>query len=314
MSEAPSFQMFLSKGMRVNDDPYLCSRRGSDQDSSSSSPASFNLYPGLVHNAFNHTVSGEEKASCLRWESGSPVMFHLSDPTGIIPWNATPGKACGATLGDICNTSEVRGRRPDLPPPTSIFPSLIFPLSSPVLPVLPPLHRRAGRRRCHRHRAGKPLITSLSEKDARCYHGVLIRCRSNATSHVIQCAILPVEIQSCSPPLPVCVCRTGSVFHSAVEADLASLKKKKRKRKQWAPLHELLRITWRHCGQWWFVANVFRNRYKLVILNVSGWFAKLLWLSCHHLTRYLPSAYHSIPTVCFPLKQQRALVLFEVHD
>ncbi|TMS11742.1 Neuronal membrane glycoprotein M6-b [Larimichthys crocea] len=25
---------------------------------------------------------------------------------GIIPWNATPGKACGATLGDICNTSE----------------------------------------------------------------------------------------------------------------------------------------------------------------------------------------------------------------
>lgn len=28
---------------------------------------------------------------------------------GIIPWNATPGKACGSTLGDICNTSEVRG-------------------------------------------------------------------------------------------------------------------------------------------------------------------------------------------------------------
>lgn len=41
-------------------------------------------------------------------------MFHLSDPVGIIPWNATPGKACGATLGDICNTSEVRGHRPDL--------------------------------------------------------------------------------------------------------------------------------------------------------------------------------------------------------
>lgn len=31
-----------------------------------------------------------------------------SMPTGIIPWNATPGKACGSTLGDICNTSEVR--------------------------------------------------------------------------------------------------------------------------------------------------------------------------------------------------------------
>lgn len=30
--------------------------------------------------------------------------------SGIIPWNATPGKACGSTLGDICNTSEVRAR------------------------------------------------------------------------------------------------------------------------------------------------------------------------------------------------------------
>lgn len=28
--------------------------------------------------------------------------------TGIIPWNATPGKACGSTLGEICSTSEVR--------------------------------------------------------------------------------------------------------------------------------------------------------------------------------------------------------------
>lgn len=27
---------------------------------------------------------------------------------GIIPWNATPGKACGLALGDICNTSDVR--------------------------------------------------------------------------------------------------------------------------------------------------------------------------------------------------------------
>ncbi|XP_028835327.1 neuronal membrane glycoprotein M6-b-like [Denticeps clupeoides] len=25
---------------------------------------------------------------------------------GVIPWNATPGKACGSALGDICNTSE----------------------------------------------------------------------------------------------------------------------------------------------------------------------------------------------------------------
>ncbi|CAF98202.1 unnamed protein product, partial [Tetraodon nigroviridis] len=51
---------------------------------------------------------------------------------GIIPWNATPGKACGATLGDICNTSEVRGRRPgrlhplSSPPPSPhLYPSLL---------------------------------------------------------------------------------------------------------------------------------------------------------------------------------------------
>lgn len=90
------------------------------------------------------------------------MMFHLSDPVGIIPWNATPGKACGATLGEICDTSEVRGRRPDLLfyfiflALSPLIPSL--PLSSAVLPVLPPLHRRAGRRRCHRHRIGKPVM------------------------------------------------------------------------------------------------------------------------------------------------------------
>ncbi|XP_023853384.1 neuronal membrane glycoprotein M6-b-like isoform X2 [Salvelinus sp. IW2-2015] len=42
-------------------------------------------------------------------------MANITDPDsicvdvrqyGIIPWNATPGKACGSTLGDICSTSE----------------------------------------------------------------------------------------------------------------------------------------------------------------------------------------------------------------
>uniref|UniRef100_A0A8C5CQM3 Glycoprotein M6B n=1 Tax=Gadus morhua TaxID=8049 RepID=A0A8C5CQM3_GADMO len=31
---------------------------------------------------------------------------------GIIPWNATPGKACGSTLEEICNTNEVRPSSP----------------------------------------------------------------------------------------------------------------------------------------------------------------------------------------------------------
>ncbi|CAL8388676.1 unnamed protein product [Boreogadus saida] len=55
---------------------------------------------------------------------------------GIIPWNATPGKACGAALGEICDTSEVTEHRS--PPRISLLlPSLLLstPLfSSPVLP------------------------------------------------------------------------------------------------------------------------------------------------------------------------------------
>ncbi len=108
---------------------------------------------------------GRKKLLVSDEKSCSPVMFHLSDLIGIIPWNATPGKACGATLGDICNTSEVRGDWPDLffffpfvcpfPSPTN------FPFSPTVLPVLPPLHRCICRRRCHRHRIGKLLVIPL---------------------------------------------------------------------------------------------------------------------------------------------------------
>lgn len=170
----------------------------------------------LIHKALNRTVSGEEKASCLRWESASPVMFHLSDPVGIIPWNATPGKACGATLGDICNTSEVRGQRPDLFPSTFPFlppTNLTFP--STVLPVLSPLHCRVGRRRGHRHCTGKPLVIPLItcfSKYARC-HGMIIRCRGNLASHVFRCVIPPAEVQTCRlPVLHECVHRQGQCF------------------------------------------------------------------------------------------------------
>lgn len=62
-----SFQKyFCSKEINRDNDPYFSCRRDSGPDSSS--PLSFNLYPSLIHNAFNHTVSGEEKASCRRWK------------------------------------------------------------------------------------------------------------------------------------------------------------------------------------------------------------------------------------------------------
>lgn len=59
-------------------------------------------------------------------------MFHPSDPVGIIPMNATPGKACGATLGEICNTSEVRGRWPYNLLLCSVF-HLCLPANAPLL-------------------------------------------------------------------------------------------------------------------------------------------------------------------------------------
>ena len=50
---------------------------------------------------------------CHYWQDKGDFLGFQSKPlnsmaTGIIPWNATPGKACGSTLDDICNTSEVR--------------------------------------------------------------------------------------------------------------------------------------------------------------------------------------------------------------
>lgn len=41
---------------------------------------------------------------------GSTVCIHNSVGvhfTGIIPWNAFPGKICGSALENICNTNEV---------------------------------------------------------------------------------------------------------------------------------------------------------------------------------------------------------------
>lgn len=55
----------VKKWIEIMTHVFSC-RRESGPDSSS--PLSFNLYPSLIHNAFNHTVSGEEKASCLRWK------------------------------------------------------------------------------------------------------------------------------------------------------------------------------------------------------------------------------------------------------
>uniref|UniRef100_A0A8C2PV53 Glycoprotein M6Bb n=1 Tax=Cyprinus carpio TaxID=7962 RepID=A0A8C2PV53_CYPCA len=42
--------------------------------------------------------------SCIPCEHSLELREYLR--AGLIPWKATPGRACGSTLSDICNTSE----------------------------------------------------------------------------------------------------------------------------------------------------------------------------------------------------------------
>lgn len=95
-----------------------------------------------------------------------------------------PGKACGSTLGDICATSEVRGRfynqthsheRPQVPQKMTaavLIREIVFSLFLvAVLPVLSPIHRSVRRRRSHCDRSGKLpsglFILSLKSISAR---------------------------------------------------------------------------------------------------------------------------------------------------
>lgn len=96
---------------------------------------------------------------------------------GIIPWNATPGKACGSTLGDICNTSEVRGllstrsckcnigsrRAVEDVTESTLFNWRVITAAClfPVLPVLSPVHRSVRWGWSHCDRSGKLLLRSL---------------------------------------------------------------------------------------------------------------------------------------------------------
>lgn len=98
--------------------------------------------------------------------------------SGIIPWNATPGKACGSTLGDICSTNEVRGRlfstrscnrrvgrraAEERPMLSRSLNWRLIPAARllPVLPVLSPVHRSVRRGRSHCDRSGKLPLQSL---------------------------------------------------------------------------------------------------------------------------------------------------------
>lgn len=138
-----------------------------------------------------------------------------SHSSGIIPWNATPGKACGSTLGEICNTSEVR--QPEsliyshlfsfLPfasflcslckwkPKCNFQNNILTPvtlstnweplLSSTVLPVLPSLYCCIRGCWCHSHCIGK-LSTMMRSKCA-CCHDILIGCHGNRASRICDC-------------------------------------------------------------------------------------------------------------------------------
>uniref|UniRef100_A0A8C7GB14 Neuronal membrane glycoprotein M6-b-like n=1 Tax=Oncorhynchus kisutch TaxID=8019 RepID=A0A8C7GB14_ONCKI len=54
---------------------------------------------------YTHTHTHTHIALMNTFVAPKPISL-VPDRVGIIPWNATPGKACGSTLGDICSTSE----------------------------------------------------------------------------------------------------------------------------------------------------------------------------------------------------------------
>lgn len=90
---------------------------------------------------------------------------------GIIPWNATPGKACGSTLGDICNSSDVRSRFYSIHIAVgvcctgygtqTIVENNHFNSHFSVLPVLSPVHRSVRWCRSHCDRPGKITFNFL---------------------------------------------------------------------------------------------------------------------------------------------------------
>lgn len=65
------------------------------------------LYLRVALMAFQNIFRRKVRCGCRR---KCEHVQHIFPAAGIIPWNATPGKACGSTLSDICNTNEVRAR------------------------------------------------------------------------------------------------------------------------------------------------------------------------------------------------------------
>lgn len=59
---------------------------------------------------YGRTPKRQPRQLAFAFGKRSHVGISPVPAAGIIPWNATPGKACGSMLSDICNTSEVRAR------------------------------------------------------------------------------------------------------------------------------------------------------------------------------------------------------------
>lgn len=95
---------------------------------------------------------------------------HIS--TGVLPWNAFPGKVCGSNLLSICKTSEVRNSchltyAPSVghlvcgPPRESLLlgPCELTLLSSLAVPDdFPPLHRSLRGGSCHAGLTGESVL------------------------------------------------------------------------------------------------------------------------------------------------------------
>lgn len=83
--------------------------------------------------------------------------------TGLLPWNAVPGKACGMTLSAVCKTREVKKKKDMI---FCDWSSRVLTMTPNLLPSVPndlqPLRRCLRRRGHHRPGSGEWSTFQLS--------------------------------------------------------------------------------------------------------------------------------------------------------
>ncbi|TNN24912.1 Myelin proteolipid protein A [Liparis tanakae] len=76
--------------------------------SSSSAPPQLLLSSSFKRRKATPWGSGSLSRAAFLWRRPADLNVGVSSSTGLLPWNAVPGKACGMTLSSVCKTREYR--------------------------------------------------------------------------------------------------------------------------------------------------------------------------------------------------------------